>query len=107
MRDFSNNIVLKTFLMFFFRFIRDIFSDTICPWCYIGFNQLNQALENFNNYNFEIVWRPFQLNPEMPPDGMDRQQYLTFKFGSEDNARSVYQRIEDEGEKNWVSLQSY
>ena len=42
------------------------------------------------------MWRPFQLNPEMPPDGMDRQQYLTFKFGNEDNARSVYQRIQDE-----------
>ena len=41
----------------------------------------------------------------MPPDGMDRQQYLTFKFGSEDNARSVYQRIEDEGKKNKIYFQ--
>ena len=45
------------------------------------------------------MWRPFQLNPEMPLNGIDRQQYLTSKFGSEDNARSVYQRIEDEGKK--------
>jgi predicted DsbA family dithiol-disulfide isomerase len=75
----------------------DIFSDTIYPWCYIGFNQLNQALENFNNYNFDIVWRPFQLNSEMPSEGIDRQQYLTAKFRGEDNARSVYQRIEDIG----------
>ena len=51
------------------------------------------------------MWRPFQLNPEMPPDGMDRQQYLTAKFGSEDNARSVYQRIEDEGKKNKIYFQ--
>ena len=51
------------------------------------------------------MWRPFQLNPEMPPDGMDRQQYLTFKFGSEDNARSVYQHIEDEGKKNKIYFQ--
>ena len=51
------------------------------------------------------MWRPFQLNPEMPPDGMDRQQYLTFKFGNEDNARSVYQRIEDEGKKNKIYFQ--
>ncbi|MDC0498500.1 DsbA family oxidoreductase [Alphaproteobacteria bacterium] len=83
----------------------DVFSDTICPWCYIGFNQLNQALENFNNYKFDIVWRPFQLNPEMPPDGMDRQQYLSAKFGSKDNARSVYQRVEDEGKKNKIYFQ--
>ena len=83
----------------------DIFSDTIYPWCYIGFNQLNQALENFNNYNFDIVWRPFQLNPDMPLEGIDRQQYLTAKFGGEDNARSVYQRIEDEGKKNKIYFQ--
>ena len=51
------------------------------------------------------MWRPFQLNPDMPSAGMDRQQYLTFKFGSEDNARSVYQRIEDEGKKNKIYFQ--
>jgi predicted DsbA family dithiol-disulfide isomerase len=51
------------------------------------------------------VWRPFQLNPEMPLNGIDRQQYLTSKFGSEDNAQSVYQRIEDEGKKNKIYFQ--
>ena len=56
-------------------------------------------MANFNNYKFDIVWRPFQLNPDMPLGGMDRQQYLTTKFGSEDNASSVYKRIEDEGKK--------
>ena len=66
---------------------------------------MNYALANFNDYNFNIVWRPFQLNPEMPLGGMDRQQYLTAKFGSEDNARSVYQRIEDEGKKNKIFFQ--
>ena len=51
------------------------------------------------------MWRPFQLNPEMPLNGIDRQQYLTSKFGSEDNARSVYQRIKDEGKKNKIYFQ--
>ena len=51
------------------------------------------------------MWRPFQLNPDMPSDGMDRQQYLTTKFGSEDSATSVYQRIEDEGKKNKIFFQ--
>ena len=51
------------------------------------------------------MWRPFQLNPEMPSEGIDRQQYLSAKFGSEDNARSVYQRIEDEGKKNKIYFQ--
>ena len=66
---------------------------------------MNDALANFNDYNFDIVWRPFQLNPDMPSGGMDRQQYLTTKFGSEENARSVYQRIEDEGKKNKIFFQ--
>ena len=51
------------------------------------------------------MWRPFQLNTEITLNGMDRQQYLTSKFGSEDNARSVYQRIEDEGKKNKIYFQ--
>ena len=51
------------------------------------------------------MWRPFQLNPEMPLNGMDRQQYLTSKFGSKDHARSVYERIEDEGKKNKIYFQ--
>jgi predicted DsbA family dithiol-disulfide isomerase len=51
------------------------------------------------------VWRPFQLNPEMPLNGMDRQQYLTSKFGSKDHAQSIYQRIEDEGKKNKIYFQ--
>lgn len=66
---------------------------------------MNDALANFNNYKFDIVWRPFQLNPDMPSVGMDRQQYLTTKFGSEENARSVYQRIKDEGKKNKIFFQ--
>ena len=45
------------------------------------------------------------MNPDMPAAGMDRQEYLTLKFGSDDNARSVYQRIEDEGEKNKIYFQ--
>ena len=48
------------------------------------------------------MWRPFQLNPDMPLDGMDRQQYLNTKFGSEESARSVYQNVEDEGKKNKI-----
>ncbi len=51
------------------------------------------------------MWRPFQLNPGMPLDGMDRQQYLTAKFVNKDNARYVYQRIEDEGKKNNIYFQ--
>ena len=60
----------------------DIYSDPICPWCYIGKIHLQRALETLNENPFNIKWHPFQLNPEMPKNGMDRKKYLEQKFGS-------------------------
>src|SRR3546814_20464928 len=60
----------------------DIFSDPICPWCYIGKRRLERALAARPTLGVEVRWRAFQLNPAMPQDGMDRQAYLTAKFGN-------------------------
>ncbi len=75
----------------------DIFSDTICPWCWIGKRRLERALEARADLQVETVWHAFQLNPQMPAAGMDRQDYLSTKFGGEDNARSVYGRVMAQG----------
>ncbi len=72
----------------------DILSDPICPWCYIGKAKLDRALEAAPDHPFEIRWRPYQLNPEMPAAGMDRKSYLEAKFGGPEGARKVYDRIE-------------
>lgn len=72
----------------------DIVSDPICPWCYIGKTHLDRALEQRPDHPFAVVWRPFQLNPDMPREGMDRQIYLQQKFGGPQGAISVYGRIE-------------
>ena len=69
----------------------DILSDPICPWCYIGKVQLERALADRPDHPFVIEWHPFQLNPDMPREGMDRQEYLRAKFG--DKATSTYNRI--------------
>ena len=68
----------------------DILSDPICPWCYIGKAQLDAALAERPDHPFTIEWHPFQLNPDMPREGMDRQAYLTAKFG---DSTEVYDRI--------------
>ncbi|WP_306150855.1 DsbA family oxidoreductase [Roseovarius sp. MMSF_3281] len=68
----------------------DIISDPICPWCYIGKTLLDQALAERPNHPFSINWHPFQLNPEMPRDGMDRRAYLEAKFGGQDGAVQAY-----------------
>ena len=75
----------------------DIFSDTICPWCWIGKRRLERTLESRPDLDAEVVWHAFQLNPTMPAEGMDRRAYLAAKFGGADNARAIYGRVIAEG----------
>jgi predicted DsbA family dithiol-disulfide isomerase len=59
----------------------DIYSDIICPWCYVGKRRLERALTSIGG-DVHVTWRPFQLNPTMPFDGMNRKAYLEAKFGN-------------------------
>ena len=68
----------------------DIMSDPICPWCYIGKTHLDRALQDHPNHPFAIEWHPFQLNPDMPAEGMDRRAYLEGKFGGKEAAVRAY-----------------
>ena len=70
-----------------------ILSDPICPWCYIGKKALDKAMHKFPLEILNIVWMPFQLNPEMPKEGMERKTYLINKFGSSDHAIKAYAPI--------------
>jgi predicted DsbA family dithiol-disulfide isomerase len=71
----------------------DIISDPICPWCYIGKVRLDQAIAETGIDPFDVSWRIFQLNPDMPAEGMDRREYLESKFGGPDGAEQVYSRV--------------
>ena len=73
----------------------DIFSDPVCPWCYIGKAHLDRALEARGDHPFAIEWHPFQLNPDMAPGGMDRATYLAAKFGGKAQAVQIYARVEE------------
>jgi predicted DsbA family dithiol-disulfide isomerase len=60
----------------------DIYSDIVCPWCFVGKRRLERALGDLKDVvTAKVTWRPFQLNPTMPLDGMDRTAYLKAKFG--------------------------
>ncbi|MEM9473941.1 MAG: DsbA family oxidoreductase [Pseudomonadota bacterium] len=82
----------------------DILSDPICPWCLIGKTHLDRALEAHPNHNFEIEWHPFQLNPAMPAEGMDRREYLETKFGGRERAVAVYGQIAEAAEAAGVEI---
>ena len=73
----------------------DIISDAICPWCYIGKRQVERALPTLagEGLNFAITWHPFQLNPEMPEEGVDRREYRLRKFGTEERIAEMDRRI--------------
>ena len=68
----------------------DVISDPICPWCYIGKTHLDHALSERPDHGFVMEWHPFQLNPTMPPEGMDRRAYLETKFGGPEGAKRAY-----------------
>ncbi len=72
----------------------DIFSDPVCPWCYIGKANLDRALEAHPDHPFQIEWHPFQLNPDMPRDGVDKRAYLADKFG-EAQLTQVHLRLKE------------
>src|ERR1700732_3554952 len=60
----------------------DVISDVICPWCYIGKRRLEEAVAAFGREQVRVRWHPFQLNPRMPKEGVNRREYRTAKFGS-------------------------
>ena len=71
----------------------NVFADTICGWCFIGHTNLNNALKKFPNVKFDIHHVPFQLNPDMPTEGISRDKYLKIKFGGKDYANSMYENM--------------
>ena len=73
----------------------DIFSDPVCPWCYVGKANLDRALAAHPDHPFQIQWHPFQLNPEMPPEGVEKRAYLEKKFGGKARVDAVHDRLRE------------
>ena len=71
----------------------EIFSDTICPWCYVGKRRLARALVARPQPKMAVRWRAFQLIPGMPPEGMMRERYIDAKFGSSERAKRIYEAV--------------
>ena len=78
-----------------------IVSDTICPWCYIGKRRFERARAN-RPAALAVEWRPFQLNPDMPAEGVERHRYMVAKFGSEERVAQIFDAIEQAGEAEGI-----
>lgn len=75
----------------------DVYADIACPWCYVGRAHLKNALAQRPALNVTLRWRPFQLQPHMPPTGRDFRKVLSEKFGGWDQAQQMFERIQDMG----------
>lgn len=78
----------------------EVFSDVVCPWCFIGKRRLERALEQLaaaeeRRLRVAVRWRAFQLNPWLPPTGMDRAEYVSRKFGTAGSG--IYARVAEVG----------
>jgi predicted DsbA family dithiol-disulfide isomerase len=79
--------------------VLEIISDSICPWCYVGKRRLEGALKLLGSAAPRVVWKPFQLNPEMPFEGMDRREYRSRKFGSWERSQQLDAQVHAAGEE--------
>lgn len=76
----------------------DIFSDVVCPWCFVGKKRLEQALRQRPDISVAIAWHPFQLNPDMPPEGVDSEAFFAAKFGNPGQVKSRRAMVIEAGE---------
>jgi predicted DsbA family dithiol-disulfide isomerase len=82
----------------------DVFFDPICPWCYIGKRRLQRALGLRPAISAQLSWRPFMLNPDMPPQGMERHAYMLHKFGTEARVRRLLGALEATGQSEEIGF---
>jgi predicted DsbA family dithiol-disulfide isomerase len=79
----------------------DVVSDVVCPWCFLGKRKLDAAMKQVPNFDYEVRWRPFQLDPTIPPEGKSRREYMSAKFGPEKIAE-IHARLEEAGREEGV-----
>ncbi len=82
----------------------EVVHDLVCPWCYLGVRRLFRTMRRRPDLLFDLTWRPFLLNPDMPRVGMSRSDYVVRKFGGEDRARRLYASITEIGSAEGVSF---
>ncbi|SCM74072.1 DSBA oxidoreductase [uncultured Pleomorphomonas sp.] len=71
----------------------DVIVDVVCPWCFLGKRRLDAAIADLDDLDIEVRYRPFQLDPTIPGEGIDREEYIIGKFGSADALDEAHARL--------------
>jgi predicted DsbA family dithiol-disulfide isomerase len=80
----------------------DIYSDTVCPWCYLGKRRFELAMAARPQYEPRVTWRPFELNPDIPTEGLDRAAYLAAKTGDPKRLAEAQAELKRQGEASGI-----
>ena len=83
----------------------DFVADVVCPWCYVGFKRLQRTLAMRPGVDAKIRWRPYQLNPELPEEGVDRKALMAAKFGADpDRLNEVQDALGRQAQEDGLNL---
>ncbi|QOF71822.1 DsbA family protein [Aminobacter sp. SR38] len=86
------------------RITIDVVSDVVCPWCFLGMKRLENALVSLPDIKAEVHWRPFQLDPTIPPEGKERKAYMLAKFSDENRLKQVHANLVSLGAVEGISF---
>jgi predicted DsbA family dithiol-disulfide isomerase len=82
----------------------DIYSDTVCPWCYLGKRRFELAVAARPQYEPRVTWRPFELNPDIPAEGVARAAYLASRIGSKEQVTEIQTELKRQGEASGIEF---
>ena len=82
----------------------DIYSDTVCPWCYLGKRRFELAVAARPQYEPRVTWRPFELNPDLPAEGVDREAYLAGRIGAPERVAEADAELKRQGEASGIGF---
>jgi predicted DsbA family dithiol-disulfide isomerase len=82
----------------------DVVSDAVCPWCFVGQKRLDKAAASLPDIDVAVRWRPFQLDPTIPPEGKDRKEYMRAKFGDGGRLNQIHANLEEIGRAEGIAF---
>jgi len=81
----------------------DFIADVVCPWCYLGWRRLHKALAMRPDIEAKVVWRPYQLDPSLPEEGVDRKAYMAAKFPDAERRGAITKVLDDNAAEDGIT----
>jgi predicted DsbA family dithiol-disulfide isomerase len=82
----------------------DVVSDVVCPWCYLGKKRLERVLAEDGGAPIDVHWRPYQLDPTIPGEGLERRAYMINKFGNDGRIEAAHERLNALGAEEGIAF---